>query len=1220
MSRITLIIIFLALLHLSPRAQQTELPGGDTATYPYWIEMMQDQSVNFFKVQRAFETYWKDRPITKGCGWKPFKRWEYMMSKRVSPTGERPSPDQDFKEYQKYFQTRGNAKNTKGSWKELGPTRMPVKGVGLGRLNGLAFHPTDSNIIWAGAPAGGLWKTIDGGQSWYSNTDGLPTLGVSAIAVDYTNPDILYIGTGDRDANDAAGIGVMKSIDGGQTWQLSNIGMGNKTVGKLLIDPIDPNLLYAATSDGIFRTNDAGVTWTMVSPGGDWKDLVFKPGDNLTLYGANGTKLYRTNDGGDTWVWLQTGLGTANRGAIGVSPANPSVVYFLLANNTSFKALYRSLDGGDNFSQMSNSPNILATGCTGGTGGQGYYDLAIAVDPFNENTVFVGGVNVWRSNNAGQNWTIVGHWTGDCSVDYIHADQHVFEWNPLNNKLYAGCDGGCWYTGDLGQTWTFASQGLGIAQVYKIGQSKTKKGVILNGYQDNGTNLLNDTTWTHISGGDGMECAVDPVDYRYRYAAIYYGTIYRIFNANFQGAIASNGTNGINESGDWISPFFISKKNPQTMFLGLTNVWRTNNARYGNTPGVVWTKVTSNVGSGLCAVLSQSYANPEIVYLIKTGSRFYRTDDASATNPTWYDLSNQLPNASTPTALETHPSNPDIVYCTSGKKVYVSHNRGNTWTDISVSIPQVNLNTIVYCKGSHGGLYVGSDIGVFYKDDFLADWIPFTEGLPANGRVTEVEIFYDSLNPGNSTIRAGTYGRGLWESDLYQANPVVDFYADDTLMASGCAINFHDMTSGYPTSWAWSFPGGSPASSTAQNPAAITYSATGTYDVQLIVSNSIGTDTLLLPGYITISANVLPVADFSCSDSVWCSGTRIIHFYDASDYCPGSWQWTVDPANVSFVNGTTASSQDPEIEFTADGVYTVSLTATNVNGSGTKTKNQYILIGGYYTPYNEGFEYPDIKGKGWTLDNPDNDYSWINAYTGGLPNSTHSAKAPIYGTNSFGHKDKLISPPLNLSWLADASIHFSHAYAQYDLAYSDTLHIYVSEDCGLNWTRVFTGAEDGSGVFATQAPMTAPFTPMVANDWCAGTFGPSCQTVDISAYAGKKNVKIAFESVSSTSNNIYLDDIIIDGANGIPDYVAQNSISIYPNPSTGRFNLILTDKLQDHQLDIFTPLGQLILHREISASQGHSPLLLDLGKAPKGVYYLVVTGNGGKIMQKLFIQ
>jgi hypothetical protein len=216
----------------------------DYASYPYWIEMMQDENVNFYATVEAFNRYWENREITPGSGYKVFKRWEYYWSTRINPDGTRRPANEAIDSYYAFLSTyTGRDAYFEGDWTNLGPIEQPGNAGtgqpnGNGRVNALAFHPTDADIIYAGAPAGGLWITYDGGEDWISYTDNLPTLGVSAIVIDYTDPDIVYIGTGDRDAGDAPGLGVMKSEDGGITFDFANDGMGNATVGMMIIIPI----------------------------------------------------------------------------------------------------------------------------------------------------------------------------------------------------------------------------------------------------------------------------------------------------------------------------------------------------------------------------------------------------------------------------------------------------------------------------------------------------------------------------------------------------------------------------------------------------------------------------------------------------------------------------------------------------------------------------------------------------------------------------------------------------------------------------------------------------------------------------------------------------------------------------------------------------------------------------------------------------------------------
>ncbi len=320
---------------------QQDIPANqsDTANYPFWIEMMQDHSVNFYAVQKAFNTYWEGREITKGSGWKPFKRWEWLTEQHINADGSRHEADKVYKAYNQYLLEHPNAKSTNGDWENLGPFNIPGgdKGYkGLGRINAVAFHPSDPDIVFIGAPAGGFWKYDDG--EWTSTTDVLPTLGVSSIVVDWQNPNNIYIGTGDRDAGDAVGLGVFKSTDGGLTWQQWNNGMGNLIVGRMLQHPTNPQLIYAATNGGIFKTTDGGANWEQIKSGGS-KDIVFKPGNTDILYAVLGSSFYKSIDAGDNWEHITNGLVSGERAVIAVTSANPEIVYFLQTQGSEFKGL-----------------------------------------------------------------------------------------------------------------------------------------------------------------------------------------------------------------------------------------------------------------------------------------------------------------------------------------------------------------------------------------------------------------------------------------------------------------------------------------------------------------------------------------------------------------------------------------------------------------------------------------------------------------------------------------------------------------------------------------------------------------------------------------------------------------------------------------------------------------------------------------------------------------
>lgn len=1196
-------------------------PAPDTANYPYWVQMMQDPSVNFFKVQRAFNLYWEHRKITKGCGWKPFKRWEYMMKSRILPDGTRPPADAT---YTAFMAEKDNFLSQNGNWVSLGPSQIPAPGPagyeGLGRLNVIAFHPTDANKIYVGSPSGGLWQTTNGGATWVSHTDSLPTLGVSAILVDKTNPNLIYIGTGDRDAGDAAGLGVFKSTNNGISWTQSSTGMGNQTVGKLIQDPNNVQVLLAATGSGVYKSVNAGANWTL-SKSGNFKDILFKPNDPNTVYACGDGYIYRSTNNGTTFTKITSGVPGGQRSAMAVTAANPNYVYLLISGGDSgFKGLYRSTDSGLNFTTQSTTPNIMDWSCDGsGSGGQGWYDLSIAANPNNANEIYAGGVDVWKSTNGGVTWAINSHWWGDCTVPAVHADCHFLGYNNVDGKLYAGNDGGAWSTNNSGSTWIYHSEGMTIGQIYKVGQGQDTPEHAINGFQDNGTYTCTPSGWLATGGGDGMECAIDYSDASWKYYTIYYGDIYRQHNNASEKHIAGNGVYGITESGDWVTPFTIHASDPNTMFIGYKNIWRCNTIRANS---LSWTKISDNLGgnnSNNCAVLEQSPANPDILYVAKYGNNLVRSDNCNDASPAWIDITNSLPSIGTPTDLAAHPTDPNIIYLTMGTKVYKSVNKGMNWTDISANLTGIHISTVTCYKNAPEGLYVGTDAGVYYRDQTMSNWVYFGAGLPLNGRVTELEIYYDNDSVSRDALSASTYGRGLWQSPMYHAIPNADFTADKTLVPTGCGVNFTDLSTGIPTFWQWTFTGATPTSSSVKNPSNIVYSTAGTYAVKLKAWNENGTDSIIKTNYITVSGTLVPVVDFKADHRALCDGD-IVHFTDLSENCPDSWNWTITPNTFTYLQGTSSTSQNPVVTFNATGNYSVTLTVTNSIGQASLTKTDYINLGGYLLPFTEAFE-NGISDQGWTVVNSDGLITWDTITIGGTTPGNHAVYMNFYNYAFFTRRDQLISAPVNLSGYGTALLTFQHAYAQRS-SLKDSLLVKISDDCGLTWTKIFaTGPDQTPNTFVTHEPTMDQFFPLSANDWCGNSvYGVGCYALDITPWAGKNYVKIMFEAYNGRSNNLFIDNINITGSVGIANHLpGDQGVRVYPNPSNGLFNLYFPDASQDVQLSLFNLQGQVLYNGSFYSGNGKMTKHLDFSGLSEGMYWLKITSDQGVVIKKLVI-
>lgn len=860
MKRIASILALCAVVLASTAQQTTTLPTvSDSSDISVWMELMAQPNANYHEVKAAYDKYFETHPKGKGTGWKVFERWAWHNEYKTDPDGNLPPPGLIKSSWDQYKAAKGDPANP-GTWTEVGPVQLPTNITGqpngLGRINGFGFHPSDANTVWAGAPAGGLWKTTDAGANWtMQNTDFLATLGVSSILIDPTSTNTIYIGTGDRDAGDAPGLGVYYSTDGGSTWSARNNGMGNRTVGMMIMDPSNSSIIVAATNGGIYKTTDGGANWARTSSTtNNFRDIRFKPGDFNTQYATESGDFWRSTDAGNSWTAITSGLpGAASRLVLGVSPAAPNTVYALCSGSAPFEGLYRSTDSGQNWSAQSTTPNILGYSSTGSDGSsQGWYDLCLTVDRTNANVLYAGGINVWKSTDGGVNWTISAHWVGGGGLQSIHADQHALEVNPIDNKVWNGNDGGVYTTSDGGTTWVDRSDDLGVSQIYRIGQSFVDREITVAGFQDNGMALWDNGTWSTIAGGDGMDCTIDYQDPQYVYSTYIY-TVRRSSNYGYGSnyTVASDGTHGITESGAWVAPFILHKTDPNTMFLGYKNVWRTNNIR--SSPPT-WTKISDNLGgsnSSNIHKLDQSKADLGILYVSRQDNRFFRSDNVNDVTPTWTDLTASVPFGNNPADVKAHPTNSEVVYVVADNKVWKSSDRGATWVDYSGSIPSsIPINTICIDETKVEALYVGTDVSVFYRDTSMTDWMVYDGGLPIT-EVTELEMFYGYTD---SRVRACTYGRGLWETPAYHdpsLAPIANFEADATTVSVGDTVSFTDISAHAPTGWTWTI---SPATITycngtnasSANPQ-VRFDAGGTYSIGLQATNANGSDTKTVP-------------------------------------------------------------------------------------------------------------------------------------------------------------------------------------------------------------------------------------------------------------------------------------------------------------------------------------------------------------------------------------
>ena len=730
-----------------------------------WAQVFEEGG-SYLDVKKTFKQEWEGKPYQRSSGYKQFKRLENFYDPRLYPDYKWPDPMIVWKEMEAASKAKKNKQSSKSAststWTPIGPTSWTDGSgwnAGLGRINVVMVDPNNSNTIYVGAPAGGLWKSTNGGNSWSCLTDNQAVLGVSDMEIDPNNSNIIYLATGDGDASDTYSVGVLKSTNGGTTWTTTGLNFQvtqTRRIRRLIMHPTNSNILFAATTNGLYKTSNGGNSWTLITSN-SFQDLAFKPGDPTVVYAVN-DEFYKSTNTGNSFTQITSGLppdNQVNRYKIGVSEDEPSWVYLVCGkqSDSTFKGMYRSTNSGNSFTLQANSPNIFGYSPTGSdSAGQSWYDLAIVVDPNDASTMWVGGVNIWKSTDGGVTYTIQTNWTYPNGIGYTHADIHYL--NIYNGDLYCGSDGGVFISSDGGDNWTDKSAGLQITQFYRLSTSQTNPSLIIGGTQDNGTNLYTGSNnWTHVVGADGMECIINPVNANTMFAAIQFGSIRRSTNGGNSFSVVLT-PDQVGDNGGWVTPYVLDPNNPNHIYVGYTELYRSTNG--GNT----FTQLSNLNNSNTLRVVEVCKANSSVIYLGR-GSKVFKSSNGGTS---FTNVTGNLPNK-TVTSIITDPTDADRIWVslsgyTSGQKVFFSSTGGSSWTNLSTGLPNLPANCLLYREGSSDEIYCGTDVGIYTLSGNSGSWTTFGTGLP-NVIVEELEITYSI-----DKIRAATYGRGMWEADL----------------------------------------------------------------------------------------------------------------------------------------------------------------------------------------------------------------------------------------------------------------------------------------------------------------------------------------------------------------------------------------------------------------------------------------------------------------------
>ncbi|WP_315822333.1 VPS10 domain-containing protein [Paraflavitalea speifideaquila] len=619
------------------------------------------------------------------------------------------------------------------------------------------MHPSNLNIIYVSSPGGGIWKSTNGGTSWTSLVDFTSSawLNIFHLHIDPSNQNTIYAAI--------QGGGVIKSSDAGVSWAAT--GSGPTSSKKVVVHPSNSSIVFATGSNGIFRSTDGGISWANVHTEAK-EDIEFHPTNPNIMYtsGSGGTSsVWRSTDNGVAWTAITVANGITNTGRtlIGVSPANVGVVYAVQASGSLFGRMYRSVDTGKTYvTTVTGSPgsgtNYFGYETNGtGTSGQATYDMAICVNPSNINEVMIGGIICWKTTNGGTSFVAQTAWSYPNATGYNHADVHALEW--IGTTIFSGSDGGIYKSTNSGGDWTDLSSGLGIRQFYRIANAKTDPGVITGGAQDNGSSFRRtDSSWKDWLGADGMDCVISPTNANIAIGTSQNGSIYKTTNA---GQSYSNLTKPSN--GNWVTPLVMHPTNHNTVYGGWTGIYRSANG------GSTWTNISTGVITGMLATLAVAPTDTQYIYG-SIGSTLYRTHNGGST---WVTIT----APATINAIFVSPVNPRKIYlaCNSTtNRVYVSTDTGRTYTNLSAGLPALSARSIVVDDNASEGIYVGMNVGVYYRDNVDTSWVEHASGLPLVA-INEVEIQKSS-----NKLRVATYGRGVWETNLW--TPVLEGTTDIT--------------------------------------------------------------------------------------------------------------------------------------------------------------------------------------------------------------------------------------------------------------------------------------------------------------------------------------------------------------------------------------------------------------------------------------------------------
>lgn len=654
--------------------------------------------------------------------------------------------------------TRAPAAAPSSAWQFIGPSVIPngqTYGTNeinvIGRISSIAVDPKNSKHLLVGAAGGGIWESTDGGQNWAARADQMPSLAIGSITFDPADPKNVYAGSGEGNFYYNLGAGIYQSTDGGSNWKVLAaapfVGVG---FFDLVVDPQDSKIVYAATTNGFYKTTTGGTSWSLKRAEMCWDISVHPKGGSVELMVAFSDGLFLSSDAGDSFKVVKlpsTPSGTWTRLAVDCAKMKPDVAYVFGAVGT---VPYLARRSGGTWTKINSLPPVAENDPWTG---QAEYDWYVAVPPDNPRRVYLGAIDTLRGDLSGSKWK----WTNITTHggNSIHPDQHCLTFSPDDSKtIYAGSDGGIFRSTNSGSTWTPLNNGLGITEIeYLAGDPNTWKW-LMAGTQDNGTlRFTGSSIWNQIAPGDGGDCGVNPLNPNEAYHSFYCNP--------------DTGALGFQSSSDKGNTWRNLDPPPmQALFYPPVEV-------FGSTVaiGATFLIVSRNRGADWVAV-SLGLASREVstaMREIDANTILIGTNKGRMLNLAWDGTKWNKAQLSSPAAryiscIAVDPSNPQRFWVSlsqvGGGSIYRSDDGGSSWSNCTAGLPSgargLPMNAVVVDPADFKRVWVAADVGVYQTLDLGSSWTDFANGLP---NAMAVDLL---LHKQDRMLVCATRNRGVW--------------------------------------------------------------------------------------------------------------------------------------------------------------------------------------------------------------------------------------------------------------------------------------------------------------------------------------------------------------------------------------------------------------------------------------------------------------------------